>query len=208
MKTRIDIDQWVRKEHYLFFSEFEEPLFGVTVKIDCTKAYSRAKEEGVPFFLYYLYRALKAANQIPYFRYRIIEKEVYKFDVINASTTISRPNGTFGFGHIDYFEDEALFYERALQEIENVKKTTSLIPSGSVHNTMHFSAVPWIDFTSMSHARKFSHPESCPKVSFGKLIDVQGNKEMSLSVHVHHALMDGYHLGLFIEKFQNFLNEV
>jgi chloramphenicol O-acetyltransferase type A len=29
MKTIIEIDKWNRKEHYLFFSKFEEPFFGV-----------------------------------------------------------------------------------------------------------------------------------------------------------------------------------
>ena len=29
---------------------------------------------------------------------------------------------------------------------------------------------------------------------------------MPVSINVHHALMDGYHVGLFIEKFQKLLN--
>lgn len=30
---------------------------------------------------------------------------------------------------------------------------------------------------------------------------------MPLSVHVHHALMDGFHVGQFIEEFQRIMNE-
>ena len=33
-----------------------------------------------------------------------------------------------------------------------------------------------------------------------------GVKEMPVSIHGHHALMDGYHVGMFVEKFQNLLN--
>lgn len=206
MKTIVEIDKWNRKEHFLFFSKFEEPFFGVTVKVDCTKAYSRAKEKNVSFFLYYLYRALKAVNEIENFRYRIIENKVYDFDKINASPTISRPNGTFGFAYMDYFEDEKMFYEKAMQEIDNVKSTNNLLPAVSGENVIHFSAIPWIDFTSISHARSFSHPDSCPKISFGKMTENKEKKEMSISVHGHHALMDGYHIGLFIDKFQHLLN--
>lgn len=207
MKKLIDLDNWNRKEHFLFFSKFEEPFFGVTVKVDCTTAYQKAKEKGVSFFLYYLYRALKAANEIENFRYRIIENQPYDFETANASPTINRPNGTFGFAYINYFEDENKFYEYALQEIDNVKKSSSLLPAVSGENVIHFSAIPWIDFTSISHARSFSHPDSCPKISFGKMTENNGQKEMSVSIHVHHALMDGYHVGLFIEKFQNLLSE-
>ncbi len=207
MKTLIDIDNWNRKEHFLFFSKFEEPFFGVTVKVDCTTAYKKAKEKGVSFFLYYLYRALKAANEVDNFRYRIIENQPYDFATVNASPTINRPDGTFGFSYMDYFEDEKQFYEKALQEIENVKSTNSLLPAVSSENVIHFSAIPWLDFTSISHARSFSHPDSCPKISFGKMTENNGVKEMPVSIHGHHALMDGYHVGLFVEKFQSLLDD-
>ncbi|MBX7263661.1 MAG: chloramphenicol acetyltransferase [Chitinophagaceae bacterium] len=207
MKRLINIDNWNRKEHFLFFSKFEEPFFGVTIKVDCTIAYQRAKEKGISFFLYYLFRALKAANEVENFRYRIIENQPYDFATVNASPTINRPDGTFGFAYMNYFEDEKQFYEKALQEIENVKNTNSLLPAVSGENVIHFSSIPWLDFTSISHARSFSYPDSCPKISFGKMIETNNVKEMPVSIHVHHALMDGYHVGLFVEKFQNILND-
>ena len=207
MRTLINIDNWNRKEHFLFFSKFEEPFFGVTVKVDCTTAYLKAKEKGISFFLYYLFRALKAANEVENFRYRIIENQVYDFATVNASPTINRPDGTFGFAYMDYFEDEKQFNEKALKEIENVKSTNSLLPAVSGENVIHFSAIPWLDFTSISHARSFSHPDSCPKISFGKMTENNGVKEMPVSIHGHHALMDGYHVGLFVEKFQSLLDD-
>jgi chloramphenicol O-acetyltransferase type A len=207
MRKVIDIDNWNRKEHFNFFSQFSEPFFGVTIKMDCTKAYSKAKEKQVSFFLYYLYRALKAANEIDNFKYRIVDNQVYEFDTINASPTINRPNGTFGFAYMDYVKEENSFYEKALEEIEKVQSSNSLLPAISGENVIHFSAIPWIDFTSISHARSFSHPDSCPKISFGKMTQTQGIKSMPISIHVHHALMDGYHVGQFVEKFQKLMNE-
>jgi chloramphenicol O-acetyltransferase type A len=29
---------------------------------------------------------------------------------------------------------------------------------------IHFSAIPWLDFTSLSHARSYTFPDSCPKI--------------------------------------------
>lgn len=52
MKKLIDPEQWERKAHFQLFSRFDEPFFGVTVKIDCTKAYEAAKQKGRSFFLY------------------------------------------------------------------------------------------------------------------------------------------------------------
>ncbi|MCJ0742698.1 chloramphenicol acetyltransferase [Pedobacter montanisoli] len=206
MKTPVNIEQWIRKEHFRFFSQFEEPFFGVTVTIDCTAAYQKAKAAGRSFFLYYLYRALKAANEIENFRYRIIDQEVYLFDQVNASPTIARPNGTFGFAYMDYNTDEELFYRMAKEETEQVKAATGLLPSASGENVIHCSALPWLDFTSLSHARSFSFPDSCPKISFGKMTINDEIRTMPISVHVHHGLADGYHVGIFVERFQELMN--
>jgi len=206
-KEPVDINSWNRKEHYRFFSAFEEPFFGVTVNVDCTIAYKSSKSRNISFFLYYLYRALKAANAIENFRYRMLDGKVYKFEYIHASPTINRPDGTFGFSYMDYYEDETQFYKEAVKEIECVQKGTGLVPAISGENVIHFSTLPWLDFTSISHARSFTHPDSCPKISFGKVSEVHGVRTMPVSVHVHHALVDGFHVGQFFEAYQDLMNQ-
>ena len=44
MKTLLDLDNWNRKEHYLFFKQMEDPFFGITTTIDCTKGYEFTKK--------------------------------------------------------------------------------------------------------------------------------------------------------------------
>jgi len=51
MKQKLNLETWNRKEHFLFFNQMEEPFFGVTITVDCTKAYEKAKQLGVSFFL-------------------------------------------------------------------------------------------------------------------------------------------------------------
>lgn len=204
---KINIDTWKRKDHFKLFSQFEEPFFGFVVNIDCTKAYANAKLANKSFFLHYLYRALKAANAIEEFRYRILDNEVILHDKASVSTTINRPNGTFGFGYFDDNEDEKIFIEDAQKAILEVQNTEGLTPSKPGASEIHFSAIPWVDFTSLSHARSFTFPDSAPKISFGKVIDKEGTKTMAVSIHIHHGLADGYHVGQFVEQFQKLMNE-
>jgi chloramphenicol O-acetyltransferase type A len=206
MKKILNIDTWARKAHYEFFKQFDEPFFGVCVSIDCTKAYYKAKEEGSSFFLCYLHKSLTAVNAIAPFRYRINDEVVYEYDVVHASPTINRPDGTFGFAYMDYHPVFADFVKEAQVEIDKVQGSTGLIPANSGENVIHYSSMPWIDFTSLSHARSFSFKDSIPKISFGKMKEERGKKVMSVSVHVHHALMDGYHVGQFIDQFQTLMN--
>ncbi|MET6998070.1 chloramphenicol acetyltransferase [Chitinophaga defluvii] len=206
MKKILDITTWPRKAHYEFFKQFEEPFFGVCVSVDCTKAYHTAKEQGHSFFLWYLHKSLAAANAIAPFRYRIIDDIIYEYEVVHASPTINRPDGTFGFAYMDYHPQFTDFATAAQLEIDQVQATTGLIPANSGENVIHYSSMPWIDFTSLSHARSFSFKDCIPKISFGKMKEVHGKKVMSVSIHVHHGLMDGYHVGQFIDHFQQLLN--
>lgn len=203
----MNIENWNRKSQFYFFKQFEEPFFGVTVTIDCTVAYEIAKATDASFFLYYLHRSLKAANQLEPFGYRIDNNEVIVYDKVNASPTINRPDGTFGFSYMDYYEDFDQFALEAQKEIERVQQTTGLVPASSNENVIHYSSVPWINFTSLSHARRFSCGDSIPKISFGKMITENGKRTMPLSIHVHHALMDGYDVAKYIDLFQQLMNE-
>lgn len=206
MKQKLDLDSWKRKEHFLFFKQMEEPFFGVTVPIDCTNAYAKSKESGISFFAYYLHKTLVAVNTIEAFRYRIIDNDVYIFDQIDVSATILREDKTFGFSLMEYAEDFNEFAEITKKEIARIQETTGLITRDFSENLIHFSAVPWVNFTSYSHARSFTFPDSCPKISFSKMMDENGKKTMQMSIHVHHGLIDGYDIGLFLNCFEELMS--
>jgi chloramphenicol O-acetyltransferase type A len=207
MKQKLNLETWNRKEHFLFFKQMEEPFFGITTSIDCTKAYIKSKELNVSFFAYYLHKTLLAVNQIENFRYRIIEDEIYIFDKINASATILREDKTFGFSLIEFDSDLEQFAEITKIEIARIQTTTGLFTREFSENLIHFSAMPWINFTSFSHARSYTWPDSCPKISFGKIIEENGKKTFAMSIHVHHGLMDGIHVGEFVDLFQELMNQ-
>ncbi|OXB06487.1 chloramphenicol acetyltransferase [Flavobacterium pectinovorum] len=208
MKTLLDLENWNRKEHFAHFSKMEEPFFGATVQIDCTKAYQMAKSLNSSFFIYYLHKTLVAVNTIENFKYRISDDKIYINDRIDASATIGREDGTFGFSLIEYNPDFEVFKQNALTEIERIQNTTGLFTrSFDDDNVIHFSAIPWLNFTSLSHARSYTYPDSCPKISFGKMITSEtGKRTIAMSVHVHHGLMDGLHVGQFVDLFQDLMN--
>ena len=208
MKTLLDLENWNRKEHFLFFKHLDEPFFGLTVEIDCTKAYATSKQLKTSFFAYYLHKTIVATNTIECFRYRIMDDAVYIYDTIDVSATIMREDKTFGFSLIEYSHDFQVFAANTFKEIERIQNTSGLFTREfKDSNIIHFSALPWINFSSLSHARSYTFPDSCPKISFGKMmIDGNGKRTMSMSIHVHHGFMDGYHLGQFVDCFQELMN--
>jgi chloramphenicol O-acetyltransferase type A len=207
MKKKIDLATWNRKEHFEFFSTFEEPFFSITTPIDMTIAYEKAKVMQIPFFVYYLHKTIVAVNQVENFRYRIEGKEVVLYDEIDASSTIMREDKTIGFSFMKFHSDLHEFAKIVQTEIERIQRTPGLFTREFPENIIHFSAIPWINFTGLTHSRNYTLPDSCPKISWGKLMDENNKKTMSAAVMAHHGFVDGYHMGLFVEALQTELNK-
>ena len=101
----IDKATWKRKEHFDFFSSFDEPFFGLVTEIDCSIAYKKCKNENISFFAYYLHKALLAINQVEEFSYRMVGDDIVVYDEIHASATLGRIDETFAFSFIEFEED-------------------------------------------------------------------------------------------------------
>lgn len=209
MKTKLDVNTWNRKEHFEFFGGFDEPFFGISTNLDFTKGYQKIKDNGYPYFLFYLHKSLLAANSIEAFRYRIENDEIFLYDKIHASPTIGREDHTFGFSFMKYEEDFETFVSKSQKEIDAVKNSKGLRYTDDAKrvDTIHYSSIPWYNFTGLSHARHFQFQDSVPKISFGRYTQVQSKLTLPVSVHVHHGLADGYHVGQYLEAFQELLNE-
>jgi len=207
MKHEIDLSTWKRREHFEVFKNFDEPLFGITVKVECSKAYIKAKISGYPFSLYYLYLSLKAVNEIEEFRYRIEGDKVFCYDRVDAGPTIFREDETYGCGYMIYFDNIVEFMKQAKTEVERVKAERGLKFPVSGENIIHYSTIPWADFTSINHARRLDIARSVPKITFGKITREGDRMWMPVDIHANHAVMDGFHVGKFIERFQELLNE-
>lgn len=202
MKQVIDLDSWNRKEHYLFYSSFDDPFFGITTKIDFTKVYERSKNSGCSFFLYSLHFLMKCVNSTDAFKLRIENGHVVKYDSINVSPTIGRDDGTFGFGYFKYYEDINQFVEKARLEIERVKNITGLSFTENENNpdVVYYSALPWFSFSEIKHASSFKNGDSVPRLTTGKLSFENGIYILPISISAHHGLVDGRDVADLVRK--------
>ncbi len=207
MKHELDLTTWNRREHFEVFRNFDEPLFGITVKVECSKAYRVSKDLGYPFSLFYLYLSLKAVNEIKEFRYRIEGDKVVCYDSVGAGPTIFREDETYGVGYLKYYTEIDKFMLEAKIEVERVKAEKGLKFPISDENIIHYSTLPWADFTSVNHARRLDIGRSIPKITFGKITRIGDTMWMPVDIHANHALMDGFHVGKFINRFQQLLNQ-
>lgn len=201
----LDIETWNRKQHYQHFSAMKDPFFSVTVPFAVSYAYEYSKEKKLSFFGKYLHDCMKAINDVDALKLRIVDGKVVKYSVIHASPTIMRMDRTYGFSFVKFNEDLGIFLKNLELEKVRIQGSNNLYPPLNGLDCIHCSALPWLSFTG--HKEPVSGLlDSVPKLAFGKTESIKGSLTMNVSICVNHALVDGYDVGLFAEKFQYYLN--
>lgn len=204
--TYLDLATWPRRRHYEFYRSYDQPFFTITTDVCVTRLVRESRTpDGPSFFLAALFESIRAANQIVELKLRLRPDGVWLHDRIHAGSTVLRPNETFGFGYFEFVDDYEEFEQRSRREIAEVRAVDTLEPSADRDDMIHYSVLPWIRFTSFAHARRFSALDSVPKIVFGRRFERDDNFWLPVSVEVHHALVDGLHVGRFLEVFQGAL---
>ena len=203
----LDLETWNRREHFYFFRSYDNPYFNLCCEVDVSELHALTRRRrDVSMTQGLFYASLRAANAVEPFRYRIRDQRVYVHDVIHGGSTVMRDNASFGFSYFSFQDDFSAFAAAGRREMDRVKGTTSLDPRTDDDDLIHYSVIPWISFTSFAHARRWNTDDTVPKVVFGKYFERDGRIRLPVSVEVHHALMDGLHVGFFLDAFQDLLD--
>jgi len=203
MPEYLDLKTWPRFATYQFFRHFDKPYFNICVQLDVTTLVQLCRQTSTSSFLAYHYLALLAANEIPEFHYRLRGDEVIIRPVVHGGSTILLANDTFSFVYFDYCDDFSRFATATNRAITEVKAGDgSFLPRDEHDALIHFTTLPWISFTSFSHARNWRSDDSVPKIAFGKFTKMEDRVLLPMSVEVHHALMDGLHVGRFVNRME------
>jgi len=199
MPHYLDLDAWPRRSQFEFYRDFDNPFFNVCVDVDVRTLKHWCGERGASFFLASLYASQRATEAVPNFRYRLEGNQVRVQDRCVPGSTVLRDNETFGFGYFQPADTFDAFAEIGQEVIADVKSGNDLEDRPDDGDVIHYSVLPWLSFTSFSHARDWGTEDSVPKIVFGKYEARNGTLMMPVSIAVHHALMDGLHVGRYVE---------
>lgn len=203
----LDQNGWHRRATFLHFRAFEQPYFNLCTELDVTalKAFL-ADRADKRFFLAYHYLTLRALNSVEELRHRLQGDDVVVHDTVHGSTTVLRSDDSFAFADLVLHEAWEVFAMHAAAAIARAQDPqTAFSPTQAQTNVVHFSTLPWVRFTALSHPQRTTAPTAIPKVSFGKLSQDGARWMLPLSVEVHHALVDGVHVGRMLERLEAML---
>ena len=69
-------------------------------------------------------------------------------------------------------------------------------------NSFDVSMIPWLDFTAFNLNIHNEGKYLLPIFTIGKFKDINRKRMIPLAIQVHHAVCDGYHVGLFVNLLQ------
>jgi chloramphenicol O-acetyltransferase type A len=202
----IDMQNWPRRKHFEFFNTFDYPHFSICANLNITAFDTWLKKQRFSFTVATVYALARSANTIPEFRYRIRNNRVVDHELVHPSPTILTGDDLFSFSTIRYVEDFTLFSERAEQIIEHRKENPTLEDEPGQDDLLFMTSIPWVSFTSFTHPIHMHPADSVPRLAWGKYFHDGEQLKMPLSVQVHHALMDGIHVGRYFARVQEYLD--
>jgi chloramphenicol O-acetyltransferase type A len=208
---QIDINTWNRKEHFEFFYRMDYPQFNVCMNIDVTRLVAFCKKEKLSFYYAMIHAVTKAANEIENFKYRIRDGKVVLHDTIHPSFTQideSVSADLFKILLVDFTENIKEFVMAA--GMENVAQKLYFDPQKLTgrDDLLYITCIPWITFTQVSHPISLDRNDSVPRISWGKYYHDGDKIFLPFSVQGHHALMDGFHVGKYVDKLQEYMSEL
>ena len=201
----IDQISWPRQEQFELFKAFGSPYFSITADVDIT-AYRRALPKGGRFTIGLVYALAAAANAVEQFRQRIRGDDVIEFDVVHPSIIVLTDHDAFRFCNFPFDESFRRFADEAPERIERARNAPSMFDAPDQDDYLYLTGLPWISFTGIMHAAPTHAPDSVPRIAWGKYHDVAGRILLPLNVQVHHALVDGIHVGRFYAKVEEILS--
>src|SRR5881396_2145508 len=121
MAEYLDVANWSRRDLFEFFIGYTNPYFNVCTQIDVTSLKQFVSERGTRTSLALHYFALRVANEIEPFRYRLKDGKVFVYDVVNGGTTVLLPNESFAYAYFDYQRDFEKFLTDMSKAVDDVR---------------------------------------------------------------------------------------
>ena len=138
---------------------------------------------------------------------RIKGGQVVLYDELHPSFTEPRAGGALHkYVRVPLCGVLDVFLQRTSEAIARQGERFFLPDEEARDDCLYLSAIPWLCFTGLTHAENLDRDDAVPRISWGRWFWLGERLLLPFSVQAHHALVDGVHLGKFIDALQKKLD--
>lgn len=206
----IDMEKFKHASRYKYFFNDCRCNFSMTANIDITKFLSTIKKNNLKFYPCYIYIVSKIVNKYDEYKMAVdAENKLGVWDELNPCyPNFHEDDETISMLWTDYKNNFDEFYNDFIKESEVYKNKRGYFVKGvAPKNIFQVSCIPWIKFTSMNFQLFYGGTYLFPIITCGKYFEQGGKILLPVSVQLHHAVCDGYHMCRFFNELQKEADE-
>ena len=192
----INRDEYYRKGVYRHFTEDCKCSVSMTARIDVTDLVSYSKNTDTKFYINFLYILCRVLNSREDYRMNYLWQtdELVCYDRINPIQYVFHEDTeTCTPVYSEYFEDYKKFYDAALNDLEEAKKTRDYKLDPVNHpNWFDASYISWLSYDSLNIELPDGYLYYLPIINWGKYREENGRLMMPVTVRFNHAIADGF----------------
>ena len=207
----INIDKWKNASRYKYFFNDCRCTFSMTTNIDVTKFVLSIKNKCMKFYPCYVYIVSKIVNMYDEYRMGFNNKnELGVWKNLNPCfPNFHDDDKTISMLWLKYKSNFDEFYNDFINEREKYKfKHGYFVQNDMPQNIFQVSCIPWTEFTALNFQMFNTGLYFFPIVVCGKYFKKDNKILLPVSVQLHHAVCDGYHMCRFFDELQNGMNEL
>ena len=205
----LNLQSWPRAQTFNYYTQMAPTTYTVTVMIDVTILKNILKQKGYKFFPAYLYLVTRAISKQQELRIGVQNGVLGYWDNLTpAYPQFHDDDKTTSLLWTEYNDCFQTFYESYIADTLKYGDSHGILASKGLPlpNAYIISCIPWFSFCSFSLHNHGIKDYYVPSFEAGKFVEINGKIQMPLSVTVHHATTDGYHLTVFFDELQKDMN--
>lgn len=215
MKTKtafhpIDLKTWPRGQMFYYFSKMAPTGYSLTVELDITKMKTALQERKMKFFPAYLWLVTTMLNRQVEFKVAVKDEILGYWDKLTPLYAhFHEDDHTISLMWTEYHHHFSVFYEQYFknqQQYGNNHGILSQPENRPPENSYTISCIPWIEFKHFSLQSFENKTYYFPTVEAGRFFEKADNIILPLSMNLHHATTDGWHVKQFLDDLQHALN--
>lgn len=202
--TKINIEQWNRKQHFSFYHQTVPCGFSLTTQLDITALRVELGNAGYKLYPAMIHLISQVVNQYPESRMAIKDDELILWDQVNPAYTVFHPHTeTFSQLWTGYDNDWSAFLANYQRDQRLYKDNLDFMAKPDFpENHFCISMIPWVSFDGFNLNVANFIDYFPPIFTMGKYYQSSDKFLLPLSVQVHHATMDGFHMARMINQLQ------
>lgn len=197
--SRINLETWPRAEAFQHFIDDLRCVLTLTANVDVTQLVCACKQANCRFYPTFIYIVSKIVNNRTEFRLGFDEQgRAGLWDCVWPSYIIfDDQRESFTRLETPYDDDFDTFYAHAVADIDHAKTLQSVNAGTKPAHTFDVSCLPWLAYTALDMHVFDAGLYLAPVITWGKFADVNDCLQMPLTLQIHHAVADGFHLTRF-----------